>query len=173
MPDLPLTPTPSERKKQIVAGHNILFGAAYFLILALPEGWGIVRSYLEPDVHSTVGRGGFVWVEAGQTDQIVFHRQRRISLDLMIQIKRGKHDRLDLKEVQVSSQGSGVAGGHPASYCFGEVKQGLFKKKTFKTLRVCFHCPELQHTLFLHFTGKCQEADLREINESLAGLECH
>ena len=173
MPDLPLSPTPSERKKQIVAAKNLLFGEGFFLILSLPEGWGIVRSYLEPDVHSTVGRGGFVWVEAGQTDQIVFHRQRRISLDLMIQIKRGKHDRLDLKGVQVSSQGSGVAGGHPASYCFGEVKQGLFKKKTFKTLRVCFHCPELQHTLFLHFTGNCEEAVLREICESLAGLECH
>jgi len=173
MPDLPLSPTSSERKKQIVAAKNLLFGTGYFLILSLPEGWGIVRSYLEPDVHSTVGRGGFVWVEAGQTDQIVFNRQRRIALDFMIQIKLGKHDRLDLKEVQVSSQGSGVAGGHPASYCYGEVKQGLFKKKTLKTLRVCFHCPELQHTLFLHFTGKCQEADLREIQESLAVLECH
>ena len=173
MPDFPPPPAPAERKKQIVAAKNLLFGTSYFLILSLPEGWGIVRSYLEPDVHSTVGRGGFVWVEAGQTDQIVFHRQRRISLDLMIQIKRGKHDRLDLKEVQVSSQGSGIAGGHPASYCLGEVKQGLFKKKTFKTLRVCFHCPELQHTLFLHFTGNCQESVLREICESLAGLECH
>ena len=173
MPDFPLSPTPSERTKQIVAAKNLLFGTSYFLILSLPEGWGIVRSYLEPDVHSTAGRGGFVWVEAGQTDQIVFHRKRRISLDLMIQIRRGKHDRLDLKEVQVSSQGSGIAGGHPASYCYGEVKQGLFKKKTFKTLRVCFHCPEMQHTLFLHFTGNCQEADLKELHESLAWLECH
>jgi hypothetical protein len=173
MPDPSPSPGSSERKKQIVAAKNLLFGTGYFLVLSLPEGWGIVRSYLEPDVHSTVGRGGFVWVEAGQTDQIVFHRQRRIAVDLMIQIKLGKHDRLDLKEVQVSSQGSGAAGGHPASYCYGEVTQGLFKKKTFKTLRVCFYCPELQHTLFLHFTGTCQEADLRELHESLAGLECH
>jgi hypothetical protein len=173
MPDLPPTAASSERKKQIVAAKNLLFGTSYFLLLSLPEGWGIVRSYLEPDVHSTLGRGGFVWVEAGQTDQIVFNRQRRIAVDLVIQIKRGKHDQLDLKEVEISSQGSGVAGGHPASYCYGEVKQGLFKKKTFRTLRVCFHCPELQHTLFLHFTGNCQEADLKEIYESLATLECH
>jgi hypothetical protein len=173
MPDLPLSPTPSERKKQIVAAKNLLFGTSYFLFLSLPEGWGIVRSYLEPDVHSTVGRGGFVWVEAGQTDQIVFNRHRRIALDLMIQIKRGKYDTLDLKEMQVSSQGSGIVGGHPTSYSLGEVKQGLIKKKTYKTLRLCFYCPELQHTLFLHFTGKCQESDLREIYESLADLECH
>jgi hypothetical protein len=173
MPNLPPSPGSSERKQQIVAAKNLLFGTSYFLILYLPEGWGIVRSYLEPDVHSTLGRGGFVWVEAGQTDQIVFNRQRRIALDFTIQIKLGKHDGLDLKEVQVSSRGSGVAGGHPAAYCYGEVKQGLFKKKTLKTLRVCFHCPELQHTLFLHFTGKCQEADLREIYDSLSGLECH
>jgi hypothetical protein len=173
MPDLPSSPTTSERKRQIVAAKNLLFGASYFLIFSLPEGWGITRSYLEPDVHSTVGRGGLVWVEAGQADQIVFNRQRRIAVDLMIQIKRGKYDTLDLKEMQVSSQGSGIVGGHPTSYSLGEVKQGLIKKKTYKTLRLCFYCPELQHTLFLHFTGKCQESDLREIYESLADLECH
>jgi hypothetical protein len=173
MPDFLLSPTPPERKKQIVAAKNLLFGISYFLIFSLPEGWGIARSYLEPDVHSTVGRGGLVWVEAGQTDQIVFNRQRRIALDLMIQIKRGKYDTLDLKEMQVSSQGSGIVGGHPASYSLGEIRQGLIKKKTYKTLRLCFYCPELQHTLFLHFTGICQESVLREIYESLADLECH
>lgn len=172
MPD-PSSVSPPKRKRQIVAAKNLLFGAGHFLILSLPEGWGIVRSYLEPDVHSTVGRGGLVWVEAGQTDQIVFNRQRKIALDFMIQIKRGKYDTVDLKEVQVSSQGSGVLGGHPASYFLGEVKQGLIKKKTYKTLRLFFYCPELQHTLFLHFTGHCQESDLREIFESLADLECH
>ena len=162
-----------ERKKQIIAAKNILFGTGYFVILALPEGWAITRSYLEPDVHSTVMRDPITWVEAGQTDQIVFNPYRKIALDLMIRIKTWKHDLLDLKEVQVSSQGPGVIGGHPASYCFGEVQQGFFKKKTCQTLRTCFYCPEQAHTLFLHFTGKCQEADLREIYESLAALECH
>jgi hypothetical protein len=169
---LPL-PAPPERKKQIVAAKNILFGTGYFLILDLPQGWGLTRSYLEPDVHSTVTREHITWVEAGQTDQIVFNPYRKIALDLMIRIKLGKHDLLDLKEVQVSSQGPGMIGGHPASYCFGEVQQGLFKKKIYKTLRTCFYCRELQHTLFLHFTGQCQEADLQEIYESLRDLECH
>ncbi len=172
MPDLPPAAS-AERKKQIIAAKNLLFGESHFLILSLPDGWGVVRSYLEPDVISTVSHGGMIWVEAGQTDQIVFHPLRRISLDLMIQIKRGKHEALDLKGVQVSSQGSGTVGGHPAIHCFGEVQEGLFKKRTRKTLRVCFFCPELQHTLFLHFTGTCQEADLRELHESLARLECH
>jgi hypothetical protein len=164
---------PFERKKQIIAARNILFGSGYFVILSLPEGWRITRSYLEPDIHSTLRRDPITWVDAGQTDQIVFHPLRRISMDLMIQIKRGKHEALDLRGVRVSSQGPGIAGGHPATHCFGEVHEGLFKKKTRKTLRVCFFCPELQHTLFLHFTGKCQEADLKEIYDSLAALECH
>ncbi len=173
MLDPPPFPTPSERKKQIVAAKNILFGTGYFVILSLPDGWGITRSYLEPDIHSTVMRDLITWVESGQTDQIVFHPYRRISLDLMIQIKRGKHDSLDLKGVHVSTQGPGIVGGHPAIHCFGEAQEGLFKKKTRKTLRVCFYCQELQHTLFLHFTGKCQEADLKEIYNSLMDLECH
>jgi hypothetical protein len=163
----------SERKKQIVAAQNPLFGTGYFVILALPEGWAITRSYLEPDIHSTVMRDHITWVEAGQTDRIFLHPMRRISLDLMIQIKRGKHDALNLKGVQVFSQGSGIVGSHPAIHCFGEVQEGLFKKKTRKTLRVCFYCPELQHILFLHFTGKCQDADLKEIYESIPFIECH
>jgi len=162
-----------ELKKHVIAAKNILFGMGYFIILPLPQGWVITRSYLEPDIHSTVRREDIDWIEAGQTDQIVFHPIRRISLDLMIQIKRGKHDGLDLKGVQVSSQLSGTVGGHPATSCWGEIQEGLFRKKTRKTLRVRFFCPELQHTLFLHFTGTCQETDLREIYDSLAGLECH
>ncbi len=173
MPDSLSSPYTIERKKQVVAAKNLLFGAGHFLILSLPEGWGIVRSYLEPDVHSTVDRGGLVWVEAGQADQIVFHRQRKVAVDFMIQIKRGEKDSIDLKGVEISSQGSGVLNGHPASYFYGEVKQGFPFKKSYQTLRLFFYCPELDHTLFLHFTGKCQQSDLKEIYESLANLECH
>ncbi len=173
VPDLSPIPVSSERKKKIVAAKNILFGTGYFLILDLPQGWGLTRSYLEPDVHSTVTRERITWVEAGQADQIVFNPYRKIALDLMIQIKMGDHNLLDLKDVQISSQGLGMAGGHSAPYCFGEVRQGLFRKKIYKTLRLCFYCPELRHTLYLRFTGKCAETDLREIFESLATLECH
>jgi hypothetical protein len=91
----------------------------------------------------------------------------------MIRIKRGEHDAVDLKGVKVSSQGQVSAGGHPASYYFGEIREGLFKKKTRKILRVRFYCPELRHTIFLHFTGTCQDDDLREIFNSFADLECH
>jgi hypothetical protein len=163
----------TEPKKQIIAARNILFGTGYFLILSLPEGWRVTRSYLEPDVHSVVMREPLTWVEAGQTDQVVFHPTRKIGVDLTILIKRGKHDSLNLKGVQVSSRGSGTVGGHPATYFYGEVQEGLFRNRTRRTLRVCFYCAELQRTIFLHFTGKCQESELRELYDSLAGLECH
>jgi len=162
-----------EPKKHIIAARNILFGTGYFLILSLPEGWKITRSYLEPDVHSVVIRDPITWVEAGQTDQIIFHPLKRIALDLTIRIKRGKHDQLEVKGVQIFSQGPTTVGGHAATYCLGEVKQGFIRKKSVKTLRFCFYCPELKHTLFLHFTGKCPDADLKEIFESSLFLECH
>ena len=164
---------PLELTKHIIAARNILFGTGYFLILSLPEGWKITRSYLEPDVHSAVQREHITWVEAGQTDQIVFNPLKRIAFDLMIQIKRGKHDGFQVKNVQISSQGTIMVCGHPASYCIGEMKQGLIKKKTVKTLRLSFYCPELNRTLTLHFTGNGQDADLTEIHESFPFLECH
>lgn len=164
---------PLELTKHIIAARNILFGTGYFLILSLPEGWKITRSYLQPDIHTSIQRENITWVEAGQTDQIVFHPLKRVAFDLMIQIKRGKHDGLQGKGVQVSSQGTTMVCGHAASYCIGELKQGLIKKKTVKTLRLSFFCPDLNRTLILHFTGNGQDADLREIYESIPFLECH
>ena len=164
---------PLDLTKHIVAARNLFFGTSYFVILALPSGWRITRSYLEADVHSRVQRENLTWVEAGQTDQIVFNPLKKVALDLMIQVKRGKHEGLELKDVQVTSQGPQIVCGHPASYCIGEVKRGLMKKKTAKTLRFFLYCPELQRTLFLHFTGKCQDVDLMEIYESVLSLECH
>jgi hypothetical protein len=159
--------------QHIVAARNLFFGTSYFVILALPSGWRITRSYLEADVHSRVQRENLTWVEAGQTDQIVFNPLKKVALDLMIQVKRGKQEGLEVKDVQISSQGSQVVCGHPTSYCIGEVKEGLFKKKSRKTLRFSLYCPELNRTLCLHFTGKCQDTDLMEIFESIPSLECH
>lgn len=159
--------------RHIIAARSFFFGTGCFLILTLPKDWGLTKSYLDPDVHSTVAGKDMIWVEAGQTDQIVFHPLKRVALDLTILIKRGKHDTLQTKGVEITTQGSRLIGGHPASYCIGEIKYGFIKKKVAKTLRLAFFCPELKRTLFIHFTGKCQEADLLEICASLAFLECH
>jgi hypothetical protein len=164
---------PLELSQHIVAARNLFFGTSYFVILSLPNGWAITGSYLEPDVHSSIQRENLTWVEAGQTDRIVFNPLKKVALDLMIRVKRGKHENTGIKGVQISSQGSKMVCGHPASYCIGEVKQGLFKKKTFRTLRFSFYCPDLNRTLFLHFTGKCPEADLMELFDSIPSLECH
>ena len=162
-----------EFTKHIIAAKSLFFGTSYFLILPLPKGWGITRSYLEPDVLSTVRKENLIWVEAGQTDQIVFHPIKKIALDLMIHIKRGKHDNPELKGVEITSQGSRMISGHEALYFIGEIKQGLIKKKSAKTLRFFFYCPELKRTISLHFTGQCQDADLMEIYDSVTALECH
>jgi hypothetical protein len=164
---------PLDLTKHIIAARNLFFGTSYFVILGLPKGWAITRSYLEADVHSSVQRENITWVEAGQTDQIVFNPIKRVALDLMIQVKRGKHENPGIKGVQIFSQGSKTVCGHPAAYCIGEVRQGLFKKKSSKTLRFSLYCPELNRTLFLHFTGKCSDADLMELFDSIPSLECH
>ena len=164
---------PLDLTKHIIAANNLFFGTGYFLILALPMGWGITRSYLQPDVHSTIQRENITWVESGQTDQVVFNPLKKIALDLMIQIKRGKHEGLEVRGVEISSQGTQMVCGHPSPYCIGETRLGLLKKKSAKTLRLLLYCPDLNRTLFLHFTGKCPDADLMEIYESIPSLECH
>lgn len=164
--------TPNQAEHDISA-NNILFGLTHFLTLALPADWRITRSYLQPDVQSNVRRGDLVWVEAGQTDQIVYHPSRRIALDLTILVKRGKRDELKSKGVALHSRGSLMINGHQASYILGEVGVGFLKKKLARTLRLSFYCSELDRTIIITFTGNCQDADLREILGSLPGLRCH
>lgn len=159
--------------RHTIGARSFFFGAGCFLILPLPKEWGITKSYLEPDVHSTVQGKDLIWIEAGQTDQIIFHPLKRIALDLTILIKRGRHDNLQTKDVQITYRGSQMVGGHEANYCIGDVKYGFLKKKTAKTLRLSFFCSELRRTVNINFMGKCQENDLLEICECLAFLECH
>jgi hypothetical protein len=156
-----------------IFAKNILFGDTSFLTLTLPADWRITRSYLQPDVHSNVKRGPFIWVQAGQTDQVVFHPLKKIALDLTIIVKRGNRDRFKTKGVTIRSQGSKMIDGHEALYILGEIGIGFFKRKVANTLRLFFHCPQLERTIKISFTGTCPDADLQEIFESLSESKCH
>lgn len=156
-----------------ISANNILFGLTHFLTLALPAGWRITRSYLEPDVHANVRDGDLLWVQAGQTDQIVYHPSRKVGLDMTIMVKRGQHNELKTRGVAIHSRGSLMINGHEATYILGEVRVGFLKKKLAKTLCLSFHCSDLGRTIMIRFTGACQEADLQEIFRSLSGLKCH
>ncbi len=164
--------TPNQTEHDIAA-NNLLFGLTHFLTLALPADWRITRSYLHPDVQCNVRRGEVAWVEAGQTDQIVYHPLRKIALDLTIVIKRGKRGEFKSKGVEVHSRGSLMINGHEASYFLGEIGLGFFKRKLAKKLCLSFYCSELGRTIMISFTGTCQEDDLREIFGYLSDLKCH
>jgi hypothetical protein len=156
-----------------ITASNILFGLTHFLTLALPPEWRIRKSFFEPDVHSNVRRGDHIWVEAGQTNHLVYHPLRRIGLDMTIVVKRGEKARFKTKGVDVYAQGPLVINGHAATYHMGEVGVGFLKRKKARTLRVSIHCSDLGRTILITFTGQCQDADLREILESLSALICH
>jgi hypothetical protein len=156
-----------------ISANNILFGLTHFLTLPLPADWRITRSYLQPDVQCNVRRGDLVWVEAGQTDQVVYNPLKKIALDLTIVVKRGKGEEFKTKGVEIHSGGSLIINGHKATYILGEVGVGFLKKKLARTLRLSFHCSELGRTIIISFTGPCQDGDLREIFGSLPGLKCH
>ena len=160
-------------KEHKISANNLLFGLTHFLTLALPAEWRITRSYLEPDVHANVRRGDLLWVQAGQTDQIVYHPSKKVGLDMTIMVKRGQREELKTKGIAVHSGGSLRINGHEASYIIGEIGIGFIKKKMAKTMRLCFHCSELERTIMISFTGACPEADIKEILESLSQSTCH
>jgi hypothetical protein len=165
---MPVDPT-----EHVISASNILFGLTRFLTLTLPAEWRMRRSYLEPDVHSNVRRGDTIWVEAGQADQIVYHPARRIALDLTVSVKRGKRDALRTKDAGAQVRGACTVNGHEAAYVLGEARVGFLGRRRARTLGVGLHCPELERTIVLRFTGTCQESDLLEIFACLPASRCH
>jgi len=156
-----------------ITANNILFGLTRFLTLTLPVEWRITRSYLQPDVHSNVRRGALLWVEAGQTDQIVYHPLRRVALDLTIMVKRGMPKEIKTKGIDIHSQGTLMINDHEAFYYLGEVGVGFLKRKRARTLRLCISCSDLGRTIMISFTGNCREPDLVGILGALPHSKCH
>jgi hypothetical protein len=164
---------PTGRAEHVVSARNILFGLTRFLTLTLPDAWRMRQSYLEPDVHSNIRRGEATWVEAGQADQIVYHPARKVALDLTVSVKRGQREALRTKDAVVHRSGACTVNGHAAAYVLGEARVGFLGRRRARTLRVGVHCPELNRTIALHFTGACEESDLLEIFACLPASRCH
>lgn len=163
-----------ERTEHVISANNILFGLTRFLTLALPAGWRIRGTYLEPDVHSNVRRADVLWVEAGQADQVVYHPSRRVALDLVVFVKRGAREVLKTGDLHaVHSRGTCVVNGHDAAYLLADAKVGFLGRKRTRTLRLGVQCSELRRTLMIAFTGTCQESDLLEIAACLPASRCH
>ena len=156
-----------------IEANNILFGLTRFLTLTLPVEWKITRSYLQPDVHTNVRRGAGLWVEAGQTDQIVYHPLRRVALDMTIMVKRGMPKEMKTKGIDIHSQGTLTINTHEASYYLGEVGIGFLKRKRARTLGLCISCSDLGRTIMIRFTGNCQETDLKGILSAIPYSKCH
>ncbi len=166
--------TTVEATEHLISANNILFGLTRFLMLALPPGWRIRSSYLEPDVHSNVRRADTLWVDAGQVDQIVYHASRRIALDLVVSVKRGHREAPSAKDLHVvHARSACVVNGHEATYLLGDAKAGFLGRKRARTLRLGVHCADLERTITVGFTGTCDESDLLEIAACLPALRCH
>lgn len=163
-----------ETTEHVISANNILFGLTRFLTLALPAGWRIRGTYLEPDVHSNVRRADVLWVEAGQADQVVYHPSRSVALHLVVSVKRGHREVLGVTDLHtVRSRGSCRVNGHPAAYLLGDARIGFLGRKRAGTLRLAVPCAELGRTITLGFTGTCQDSDLLEIAACLPASRCH
>lgn len=163
---------PVETEKYLIAASNILFGVTNFILLPLPKPWRLGRGISPPEVNSTT-RGDSLWVTSGRVSHIVFDSDRRIGLELTINISRGERGILKPRISEVTDQGSALVGGHKATYALGKVKRGLFGKKVVGALQLSFYCDKTRRTIDLNFTGDCAEEDLRQILEALPQLECH
>jgi len=163
----------AETRDHLIAASNFLFGVANFLTLTLPEPWRLGRGISPPEVNSYTRRGDLLWVTSGRTSHIVFDEDRKIGLELLVSISKGKRGEFKPRIGVVSAQGVTHAGGHEAAYVLGETKVGLFKKRTIKILQLSFYCDKTERTITLTLTGDCAGDDLIQILEVIPRLECH
>lgn len=162
-----------ETEKYLIAAANILFGVTNYLFLPLPKPWRLGKGISSPEVDSTTRRGDSLWVTSGRASHVVFNSDRRIGLELIVSISKGKKGKFKPKLSQMRDQGLMRLGGHEANYALGEVERGFFKKKVAQSLQLALYCDKTNRTIAIEFTGKCPADDLNQILEAMSLLQCH
>jgi len=162
-----------ETEDHLIAATNVWFGIANFLILPLPKGWRFGREIHPSEVNSKTQRGDSSWVTSGRASHVVFNDDKRVGLELIVSISKGKGGEFKPKLGQMRDQGLIRLGGHEAHYALGEVEWGFFRKRVVQSLRLSFYCDQTNRTIAIALTGTCPMDDLVQILEAMSLLMCH
>ncbi|HWP45707.1 MAG TPA: hypothetical protein VNM22_00975 [Candidatus Limnocylindrales bacterium] len=160
-------------KKHLLAANNFFLGVTNFLILPLPDSWQLVDILTPPDVDASFTSQNISWVTSGSVNYLLADPQRSLSLELLLQIKKGNTQRFKPVLKPIESQGILWIGKHAATQTFGKITRGVFKKRWEEGLQILLPCEVLQRTLCLTFTGNCSREVLQEILKVIPYAQCH
>ncbi|MDI3316958.1 MAG: hypothetical protein QJR14_05010 [Bacillota bacterium] len=158
--------------EHLIAAHNLILGTVNFLVLSLPEGWGLSDPGGPPEVESRVLRDGVSWARDGQAAYLLRLADGRLArLDLRAgpatpPVPSGFRPERPVAEVPV--------GGHPARAESGRARPFLGRfGRARPVLTLAFRCPETDRGLRLSVWGELRPEEREELLQSLAAVACH
>lgn len=162
----------AEEARHRLAARNLVVGETDFLDLRVPAPWRITRAVVTPEVRTTIRVGSRTWVVSGETRHVVFDRDRRVGLDLVVRAFY-KTSRLPSRALEVVKSGHAVCNGHGADYRIVRRRRGFLVRGEERALQVAFGCPPTGRGLLIEVSGSCSVDDLRGFLRALEDVECH
>jgi hypothetical protein len=160
-------------KKHLLAANNFFLGVTNFLILPLPDSWQLVDVLVPPDVDASFPSKNISWVTSGSAHYLLADPDRSLSIEFLLQIKKGNTRRFKPILNPIEFQGTLWIGKHAATQTWGKMTKGILRKRWEEGLQILLPCDVLQRTLCLTFSGTCSREVLQEILKVIPYAECH
>lgn len=157
----------------VLEAFNPIVGRTEFVGVSLPDPWRLTRATVTPEVATTVRQGDRQWVAAGESRHVVFDRQRRLRMDLVVRVTSGPPRRPLVPLAEGLANGPLAVGGHAGTYQVGRRREGLLPRRLVPTLRVRHYCEHTRRTLLLELSGAPVLEEFRTLLDALTSLECH
>lgn len=159
-------------RKHVVAAENFLLGPTNFVVVALPEGWKLLRGTSPPEVDSNRLFGDVQWVTSGRSPHLLIQPERRTGAEMHILIHRGRRS-LEKLKASPGARPFPVQSGHEAFFLLHQVRRGLWWGSVENGVRLAVFCDRTDRTITLEIAGRIGEAEIDELLEALQGVECH
>ncbi|MDI3297969.1 MAG: hypothetical protein QJR08_02250 [Bacillota bacterium] len=158
--------------EHLIAANNLILGTVNFLVLTLPEGWGLMDPGSPPEVEARVLLDGVSWTRDGRAAYLLRLDDGRVAhLDLRVASALpppppGLQPERPAVELAVN--------GHPARLESGRARPVLGRfGRARPVLTLGFACPVTGRGLRLTLWGELRAEERSQLVASLAALGCH
>lgn len=150
-----------------IAVGNIIWGHAQFLTIRMPAEWDLAPGVGRPEIVAAHERHGKRWVVTGKAWYVVFHRERGWAMELHLESRVKRKQRLASNGEQTTWNG------HPASVRRWQRRRGVFRPKTITFVEVMCDCHDTERTLKVELSGRCPPEGFEEMLRLIAAWRCH
>lgn len=159
--------TDSKLERHDIAIGNILYGAAQFITLRLPEEWDIAPGVGRPEISATHERHERRWVACGKAWYVIYHQETGWAMELLVE----SGPQRALKEPKNGEMIS--VHNHDAHVRRWQRRRGILRPKMITFVEITYNCEQSDRRIRLELSGRCPAEGFQEIMQYVPKWWCH